>query len=229
MFLRTHQVLQASSERLEQLERSKLEQILVEESQFENCASFGQASTECWRQILSIVPTRRVQPLVIDALKAERKALAYWIRANFRKEQIMRILFSDEKNFNIAGVDNLQNDRVWALSRSEANEKGRIFKKRKFLQELKVWLGTRSKGISPLVIFEESALDHAWYIKEVVPMAFKYGNKVFGSDWTLQRDRVTVHIHQLTEQWCQDRFPPFIDKGRRPPKNLDLNPLNYSI
>ena len=44
----------------------------------------------------------------------------------------MRILFSDEKNLNIDGVDELQNDRVWALSLSEANETGGIVEKRNF-------------------------------------------------------------------------------------------------
>ena len=44
----------------------------------------------------------------------------------------MRILFSDEKLFDIDGVYNVQNDRVWAPSRVEANEGGGIKMKRKF-------------------------------------------------------------------------------------------------
>ena len=81
---------------------------------------------------------RRVQPFPMDAQKAERKALANWIRTNFRNEQNMRILFSDEKNFNVDVVYNLQNDRVWAPSRSEAKERGGIVEKRKFLQKVTV-------------------------------------------------------------------------------------------
>ena len=53
-------------------------------------------------------------------------------------------------------------------------------------------------------------------------MALKYGNKVFAS----QQDG---HIHQRTEQWCQDHFPSLIDNDRWPPKSPDLNPLDYSI
>ena len=37
-------------------------------------------------------------------------------------------------------------------------------------------------GISPLVILEEVTLDHAQYIKEVLPVALKYGNKVFSNN-----------------------------------------------
>ena len=93
----------------------------------------------------------------------------------------MPILFSDEKLFDIDGVYNVQTDRVWAPSRVEANECGEIKMKRKFLiQKVMVWLGACSKGITSLVIFEEDTLDHDRYIKEVLPVALKYGNKVFG-------------------------------------------------
>lgn len=34
----------------------------------------------------------------------------------------------------------------------------------------------------PIVIFEDSSLDHARYIQKVLPVALKYGNKVFGND-----------------------------------------------
>ena len=53
-----------------------------------------------------------IKPFLTDAHKAERKRFANWFRSNFRKEQTMRILFSDEKLFNIDGVYNVQNDRV---------------------------------------------------------------------------------------------------------------------
>ena len=123
-----------------------------------------------------------VQPFLTDAHKAERKAFTNWIRTNFRREQTMRILFSDEKIFDIDGASNLQNDRVWAPSRSEASERDGIVEKRKFPQKVMLWLGACSKGIYPLVIFEEGTVDHARYIKEVLPVALKYGNKVFGND-----------------------------------------------
>ena len=61
------------------------------------------------------------------------------------------------------------------------------------------------------------------------PVALKYGNKVFGNDWTFQQDGATAHIHQLTQQWCQDHFPLFIDKNRWPSNSPDLDPLDYSI
>ena len=92
-----------------------------------------------------------------------------------------------------------------------------------------VWLGACSKGITPLVIFEEGTLDYDRYIKEVLPVALKYGNKVFGNDWTFQQDNARSHIHHLTEKWCRDHFPLFINKNHCPSNSPDLNPLDYFI
>ncbi|CAF3813941.1 unnamed protein product, partial [Rotaria sp. Silwood1] len=131
--------------------------------------------------------------------------------------------------FDIDGVYNTQNDRIWAVNRAEANEKGGILQKKSFSQKVMVWLGVCSKGVSPLMIFDEGTVGHARYIKEVLPVALKYGNYVFGNDWTFQHDGAKPHIHQLTQQWCHDNFSGFIDEDHWPPNSPDLNPLDYCI
>ncbi|CAF2157480.1 unnamed protein product [Rotaria magnacalcarata] len=110
--------------------------------------------------------------------------------------------------FDIDGVYNSQNDRIWAVM---------------------VWLGVCSQGISPLVIFEEGTVDHARYIEEVLPVALEYGTKIYGDDWIFQQDGAKPHIHHLTQQWCRDNFPSFIDKDHWPPNSPNLNPLDYCI
>ena len=40
------------------------------------------------------------------------KKFANWVRTNFRKEETMKILFSDEKYFDIDRVYNSQNDQT---------------------------------------------------------------------------------------------------------------------
>jgi len=167
--------------------------------------------------------------LLTDEHKEKRIQFANWIRTNFRKEDTMKILFSDEKMFDIDGVYNSQNDRIWAVNRSEADINGGIRQKRKFPQKVMVWLGVCSKGVSPLVIFENGTVDHDRYIKEVLPVALKYGNAIFGNDWTFQQDGAKPHIHAKTQEWCANKFPSFIDKDHWPPNSPDLNPLDYCI
>jgi hypothetical protein len=113
------------------------------------------------------------------------------------KKKTIKILFSDEKMSDIDGVYNAQNERIWAVDRGEANRNGGKKQKRKFSQKFMVWLGACSKGISPLVVLDKGSVNHERCIKEVLPVAIKYGTKVFGDDWTFQQDGATPHTHTI--------------------------------
>ena len=88
------------------------------------------------------------EALLTDEHKDKRMKFANWIRTNFRKENTMNILFSEEKMFYIDGVYNSHNDRMWAVNRAAADAKGGIRRKRKFPQKVMVWLGVCSKDVS---------------------------------------------------------------------------------
>ena len=234
MILCIRQVEYASFERLEQSKKVKIladakGRVSVRKLSRELHISLASIHRILKKDLKYCAYKKIIQSFLTDAHKTERKAFANWIRTNFRKEPTMSIIFSNEKIFDIDEVYNLQNDRVWVPSRPEASERDEVVEKRKFPQKVMVWLVACSKGISPLVIFEEGTVDHARYIKEVLPVVLKYGNKAFGKDWTFQQDEATPHIHQLTQQWCQDHFPSFIDNDRCPSNSPDLNPLDYSI
>ena len=80
-----------------------------------------------------------------------------WVRRNFRKEDILGILFSDEKVFDLDGMYTAQNDRIWAGNR-EADKRGDVQQKRKFPQKVMVWLGACSMGLTPLIILDEGTM-----------------------------------------------------------------------
>ena len=92
-----------------------------------------------------------------------------------------------------------------------------------------VWLGVCSQGMTPLLILDQGTVDHARYIDYVIPIALEYGKKTFGEHWIFQQDGAKPHIHHLTQKWCLDNFPSFIDKDHWPPSSPDLNPLDYCI
>ena len=170
-----------------------------------------------------------IEPLLTDEHKTKRKVFANWVRNHYRKEDTMRFLFSDEKMFDIDGVYNSQNDRVWAVDKEDAERKGRVKQRRKFPTKVMVWLSVCSEGVSPLVVFEDGTVDHDRYIREVLPVARDYGNRVFGNRWTFQQDGAKPHSHKVTQQWCEVNLPSFIDKDTWPPNSPDLNPMDYSI
>ena len=79
------------------------------------------------------------------------------------------------------------------------------------------------------MIFNNESINHERYINTVLPVALKYGNQMFGNSWTFQQDNASLHTHRLTQQWCRDNFPAFIDKDHWPPNSPGLNPLDYCI
>ena len=121
----------------------------------------------------------RVEPLLTNGQKVKRIKFANRIRNHFRKEQTLKLLFSDEKFFDLNGMYNAQNDRIWSTNRNEADKDGGIKQKQKFPQKVIVWLGACSKSVTPLVILDKDTVNHDWYIKKVLPVALKYGNKMF--------------------------------------------------
>ncbi|CAF2015007.1 unnamed protein product, partial [Rotaria magnacalcarata] len=158
---------------------------------------------------LGLKPYKKVvEPSLSDDQKLKQKKFANCVRNNFRKEETMRILFLDENFFDIDGVYNCQNDRVWAVNRADADEKGGIQQRRKFPQKVMMWLGACSDGVTPLVILDDRTVDHDCYIK---------------------KNGAMPHQHHLTQKWCQENFPSFIDKDNWPPNIPDLYPLDYSI
>ena len=78
------------------------------------------------RKDLKLKPYKiTVEPLLKDEHKAQRKKFANGARKKFRKEDTMRILFSNEKMFDLDGIYDSKNDRVWAVNREKANRRSR--------------------------------------------------------------------------------------------------------
>jgi hypothetical protein len=92
-----------------------------------------------------------------------------------------------------------------------------------------VWLGVCSKGVSPLVVFEDGTVDHDRYIKEVLSVALKYSNEMFADEWTFQQDDAKPHIHGKSQGWCTKHVSSLMDSDHWPPNSPDLNPFGYCI
>ena len=58
-------------------------------------------------------------------------------------------------------------------------------------------------------------------MREVLPVALKYGNDILGIHWTFQPDGTMPDVHHLRQQWSKDNFPSFIDKDHWPPNSPD--------
>ncbi|CAF3280012.1 unnamed protein product [Rotaria socialis] len=122
------------------------------------------------------------EPAITEIQKEQRMKFVNWVKNNFNNDDIKRWLFSDEKLFDFDGVYNVQNDRIWAANRQEADAKGGIKKKHKLPTKVMVWLGACRNGLTTPVILDNGTVNHEKYIEQVLPVALKCGNEMMGSD-----------------------------------------------
>ena len=148
---------------------------------------------------------------------------------SYSKEDTKKWLFTDEKYFDLDGIYNSQNDRVWASSREEADRKDAFHQKTKHPEKVMVWLGACAKGLTTPVLFKNETMNAEVYINEVLPTALECGDKMLESNWTYQQDSARLHILHLTQEWCAKHFPDFVSKKRWPPNSPDLYPLDHSL
>ena len=87
-----------------------------------------------------------------------------------------------------------------------------------------------SAELTPLAILNKTSVNHEVYIKEVLPVGLKFGNKMLGDNWIYQQDGAIPHTHQLTQEWCDDiyhsLYPKIDDQQIVGP---DLIPLDCCI
>ena len=98
-------------------------------------SSFSSAS-RILRKDLKMKPYKiTVEPLLKDEHKAQWKNSLISREKVPKREDTMRILFSDEKMFDLDGVYNSQNDRIWPVTREEANQRARKKNSKESLQK----------------------------------------------------------------------------------------------
>lgn len=172
----------------------------------------------------------RIEPYLNDEHKRQRMSFAYWVRRSLRKKDRERILFTDEKYFELGGIFNRQNDRVYAPLRQEADEHGGIRPTPKFPKRLMVWLGASKNGLTvPLIFKPGETLTHQNYIEVVLPHAKTEGLRLIGDDFIYQQDKATPHTHKDSLSWIKNNFPRFIDQNRWPSNSPDLNILDSYV
>src|ERR1700722_18270446 len=80
---------------------------------------------------------------------------------DFQKKKRVRFtnwLFLVEKMFELEGMYNTQNDRMWAINRQEADKKGGVKKKHQYLTKVMVWLGACRERLTLLIILDKGTL-----------------------------------------------------------------------
>ena len=166
-----------------------------------------------------------------DYQKLTRKSCCIWIRKNINRDQLEKVMFTDEKIFINNGYFNPQNDVVWADSRSDANEAGGCYQTEKFPVSIMVGLGATWEGLTTAYFFERGErLNGKRYTDKLLPFYKKEGDRLFQHrNWGFQQDGASSHTDYRAQEWRKQNFSFFSPKEKWLPNSQNSIHWIYSI
>jgi len=174
---------------------------------------------------------QKVQDLT-EAQKKVRLERTRALKALAERDEIPKIVFSDEKIFTIQQYVNKQNDRVWLEHKSNDNLDTRVAMRKQSPAYVMVWAAVTADGRTPLVFIEHGVkVNQEIYRQKILNDALlPWARKHFGTNrWTFQQDSAPSHKARATQQFLQNCVPRLISSKEWPPYSPDLNPMDFSI
>lgn len=108
------------------------------------------------------------------------------------------------KIFTVEEVFNRHNDRVYAATRTEADEHGGIHQKSKYPGQIKVWLGASYAGVTGTIIFVPfERLTDRNYMDDVLALALSKGKRLIDDNCIHQQDNTRRHTIRNSEMSCK--------------------------
>lgn len=185
------------------------------------------------KNVLKVKPYKLQKAhLITDKMKQVRLKRSKNLLKLDAIQQWETIVFSDEKMFTIEQVFNSQNDRIWSKDLSVSISNARIVSRSQKPASLMVWAAITSNGKTPLHFVDPGVkIDQIYYRKRILEgTLLPWARHHFGDkQWTFQQDSAPSHRAKLTQTWCSNNFPAFINCEQWPPYSPDINPLDYSI
>lgn len=166
------------------------------------------------------------------SLKKSRRLRSKCLMQRYAQDKHRKILFTDEKLFNIEEKFNRQNDRVYAHSSREAMEVVGKVERGHHPASLMVWWGVGYEGVTELYFCEQGVKTRAKNYQEGVleEVVKPLTQTLFqGSHWSFQQDSAPAHKAKSTQEWLSKNVPEFIKASDWPSASPDLNPLDYRL
>lgn len=195
-------------------------------------ASNGKYYSKELKSMLNLpVSARRIRQLLHDTphLQFKKRKGAPTLTATHKEARLFwaretvgwtsnwdRVIFSDEKKFNLDGPDGYQ--YYWSDLRKEEQ----VFSRRQFGGgSVMVWGSFCSSGKSSLAILEGKQ-NSGKYIGTLTNYLLPFAEARFGSDYIFQQDGASIHTSRQTRKWLGDQN---IDVLSWPSLSPDLNPI----
>jgi hypothetical protein len=64
------------------------------------------------------------------------------------------------------------------------------------------------------MLVKDETMEAERYTNDSHPVVLKSNNKMFGNNWTYQKNDLRTRTHHLSQKYCADYFPAIISKIR---------------
>lgn len=206
-----------------------------------------------WRMLredLGLKPFKyQKRQTLTEAAKKKRLDRSRALLERFSRNKHRRIVFSDEKLFDIEQVCcflmfssllkvfNHQNDRIWSDDAPEPDQ--RVVERAQKPGSVMVWGAIHATGKPPLVFVEAGVkIDQEVYSDMLREHFFPWAADHLGDrGWCFQQDGAPSHKAFTVQEMLAEECPEFIKvdphwrtpTGEWPPNSPDLNPMDYSV
>lgn len=132
------------------------------------------------------------------------------------KKKMQRIVFSDEKKWNLDGPD--RNQHYWHDLR---NDKKTLSRRRFGGGSVMVWAGFSYHGTTDIV-FIEGNMNTSKYCDVLAEHLLPVGPLIAAGNWIFQQDNAAIHTSREAKEWFRVNN---VDVLEWPSRSPDLNPI----
>lgn len=191
----------------------------------------GRSSIQRIQRRLGLKAFKRIKVSTRDAtVRQKRKTRCRYLLDKFSKNDIKRIVFSDEKDFTLEIAQNHHNDVVYGTKKKLIHE-NRLYRcSSRFSRKVMVLGGVSWNGKTRLHFIEEKSVNSQTYLRYLQEQFIPDFCTLYPDhNYIFQQDGATAHTSKICQNYLKLNANDFIDKDHWPPQSPDCNPMDYGI
>lgn len=165
-------------------------------------------------------------------IKQKRKTRSRKLLDKFSRDEVKRIVFTDEKDFSLEIPINKKNDVVYGAKKSDIPLSRLYHEENRFSKKVMVSAGVSWNGKTRIHFINTNTVkvnaDRYLTLLEndLLPDCRALHR---GGEFIFQQDGATSHTANKTQRYLSNQNINFIKKLEWPPMSPDLNPMDYAI
>jgi len=165
-------------------------------------------------------------------VRDKRKGRCRKLLDKYSKEDVKKIMFTDEKDFTYEIARNRQNDRVYGSRKKDIPSSRLYHECSRFSKKIMVSAGVSWNGKTDIYFIDTKTtkVNSINYMKLLEDGLLPDCRRLYpNNDYVFQQDGAASHTSNATQSYLNDATPKFIKKDEWPPQSPDCNPMDFTV